>query len=260
MIQLDDKKYFEYNMIGEFTSDTKWIHPDITVPTYELIFVIEGEVHICEDGNNYSLYRNELILLEPLKRHYGFKNSNANTSFYWFHFYTNMDIPCKVYKNDRFYDIKYLMKRLLHISNTPTYTKYSLDSAGLMVFEELCAISKAEILSSNALINKISEYIRINIKNNVTVSQISDYFGYNPDYIGKLFKKYFNVGLKNYIASEQIKRAKDMLITTNFTVKQISAELGFSSENNFIKFFLYHEDISPTKFRNTYSNTHMNNS
>ena len=45
---------------------------------------------------------------------------------------------------------------------------------------------------------------------------------------------------KKYIASERMKIAKDMLITTNMSVKQIAYELGFSSENLFIKFFIYH--------------------
>ena len=99
----------------------------------------------------------------------------------------------------------------------------------------------------------------INIKNNVTVKDVADHFGYNPDYIGKLFKEYFHTGLKSYIAAERIKLAKDMLFTTNMTVMRISSELGFSSENNFIKFFSYHEHISPAKFRDRCGNTHINN-
>ena len=42
-------------------------------------------------------------------------------------------------------------------------------------------------------------------------------------------------------------------------MKQIASELGFSNENLFIKFFLYHEKITPTAFRSRYYNTHLNN-
>ena len=200
-----------------------------------------------------------MIILEPGKRHFGFKTSEIYTSFYWFHFYTDMDIPCKVCTSPQFYDIKYLLKRLLHVSNTPTYEKSAIDSAGLAVFEELRAITAEGMITNRILINKISEYIRNNIKRNVSVAEIAAHFNYNPDYIGKLFKEYFDTGLKSYIISERIKRAKDMLLTTELTAKQIGMELGFESENNFIKFFTYHEHISPTKFRNNYGNTHINN-
>jgi len=114
-------------------------------------------------------------------------------------------------------------------------------------------------MTNRALISEILEYVRINIKNNITVGEIADYFSYNPDYIGKIFKKYFDTGIKNFIVNERIKLAKDMLFTTNMTVKQISSELGFSTENNFIKFFTYHEHISPVKFRDRCGNTHINN-
>jgi len=61
MINLDDGKYFESNTIGEFQSVSEWIHPDITVATHEIIYVISGEVHIAEEDKEYSLYPNELI-------------------------------------------------------------------------------------------------------------------------------------------------------------------------------------------------------
>ena len=64
---------------------------------------------------------------------------------------------------------------------------------------------------------------------------------------------------RQYISSEKIKLSKDLLLTTRLSVKEIAARLGFGSENLFIKFFKYHEDISPAKFRNKYYNTHMNN-
>jgi len=259
MIKLDDEKYFQSSTIGEFQSASEWIHPDITVQSYELIFVIDGEVHIAEEDQKYSLYPNELIVLEPGKRHFGFKASKIYTSFYWFHFFTDMTIPCKICKSHNFYDIKYLLKRLLHISNTPTYSKYAADSAGLMVLNELVSLGAAEQMSNRALISSISEYVRINIRKNVSVKEIADHFGYNPDYIGKLFKEYFDTGLKSFIASERIKLAKDMLFTTNMTIKQISSELGFSGENIFIKFFSYHESISPSRFRDRCGNTHINN-
>lgn len=259
MIKLESGKFFESSTIGEFQSKGKWIHPDIKVPTYELIFVLDGEVCIAEEDKEYTLHPNELIILEPGKRHFGFRASEIYTSFYWFHFYTNMDIPCKLYKSQNFYDIKYLLKRLLHISNTPTYSKTAVDSAGLMVFEELMSLGAAKTMSNKALIGKLSEYVRVNIKTNVTVGDIAKKFGYNPDYIGRLFKEHFDIGLKDFIVAERVKLSKDMLFTTNLSIKEISSELGFSTENNFIKFFTYHEHISPAKFRNRYGNTHINN-
>ncbi|MBP3361313.1 MAG: AraC family transcriptional regulator [Clostridia bacterium] len=259
MLKLNDGNFFEYDIIGEFRSEGEWIHPDRIINTYELIFVLEGEVHLTEGTARYSLKPNEIIILEPGVRHFGFEKSTIPTAFYWFHFRTDLKIPCKLCKSGGYYDIKYLLKRLLHITNTPSYSAAAADAAGLSVLEELDFISKAASNAKRAVVNKIAEYIRINIRNNISAVKAAEHFGYNPDYIGKLFKESFKMGLKNYICAERVKLAKDLLLSTDLTVKQIAAELGFDSENLFIKFFKYHEEISPAKFRNRYGNTHMNN-
>ena len=259
MLKLEDGKYFKYETIGEFRTDAEWIHPARIIDSYELIFVLEGCVCLEEDGTEYELHPNELIILEPNTIHSGSRISHTPTAFYWFHFYTDINIPCKVFCGNEYYDIKYLLKKLLHLSNTPSYSAVSADAAGLLILQELICQSRSSSDKSRALINKIAEYVRINIKNNVSVLQTAKHFGYNPDYLGKLFKQSFNIGLREYIASEKIKLIKDMLLTTEMSVKQIAGELGFESENLLIKFYKYHEDISPTKFRNKYYNTHMNN-
>jgi YesN/AraC family two-component response regulator len=93
----------------------------------------------------------------------------------------------------------------------------------------------------------------------VTVSEIADHYGYNVDYIGKLFKANFGLSLKKYIALQRLNLAKDLLLTTMLSVKQIAGEIGYEDENAFVKFFVYHEKMSPTVFRNNYFNTHINN-
>ena len=107
--------------------------------------------------------------------------------------------------------------------------------------------------------SQITEYIRNNIKRGITVSDIARHFGYNADYIGKYFKKSNGIGLKEYLAVQRMKLAKDFLLTTDMSVKQISSELGYNEENLFIKFFTYHEKISPAAFKAKYCNTHINN-
>ena len=151
------------------------------------------------------------------------------------------------------------MKKLLHISNTPTYSTAAADSAGYLIFEELVRISSEDNSLNQALASQIAEYIRNNIKNGIAVSDIARHFGYNADYIGKYFKKIHGIGLKDYLSTQRIKLAKDLLLTTDMSVKQISRELGYSEENLFIKFFTYHEKISPAAYKTKYCNTHINN-
>ena len=69
---------------GKFVSRGEWIHPDRIIDSYEIIFVIKGTVYIDENGTKHKLEKNDILLLEPHLRHFGYKTSE-NTSFYWLH-------------------------------------------------------------------------------------------------------------------------------------------------------------------------------
>lgn len=257
MLEINSSNYFTYDAIGEFHSDTEWIHPTRTIDSFELIFVVEGTVHIQENDKKYTLNADEAIILEPELVHGGWKASYSSTDFYWFHFNTSMGIPFKTLGKGKHYDIRYLLKKLLHMSKTPSYNKESLDAAALLLFYELKGSGLIDTESSIA--HKAAEYVRINSDKGLTASDVSKYFGYNPDYMSKLFKKTFGTGLKKYISIDRMNKAKDLLLNTDLSVKEVSSRLNFSDENSFIKFFSYHEQISPAKFRNTYFNIHLNN-
>lgn len=259
MIKFENGTYFSYDMIGKFHSSGEWIHPKRKIKSYEIIFVLQGTVYIAEETNEYILQKNQFLVIEPFKEHYGYKTVSEPTVFYWFHFFTDLKIPLKSYTGNDIYEIKQLLKKLLHISNTPTYSRCAADAAGYLIFEELIRLSAEENAPNQSLDIQIMEYIRNNIKNGITISGIAQYLGYNADYIGKYFKKIHGIRLKEYLAAQKIKLAKDFLLTTDMSIKQISRELGYNEENIFIKFFTYHEKISPATFKAKYCNTHINN-
>lgn len=257
MITTDTKNYFQYEMIGEFRSHEEWIHSERTINSHELIFVIEGCVHLYEESTFYTISPGEFIILEPGKKHGGWQTSEGTTSFFWFHFHTDMHLPLKYYNGAETYDVRYLLKKLLHMTNTPTYSKSHADAVGLLIFYELMHIA-ADSEIHNSTTGKVSEYIRINIDKELTVSSIASVFRYSPDYLSKLFRQNYGTSLKEYISLKKMQTSKQLLLSTDLSVKEIAPKLGFKTENLFIKFFIYHEKISPTKFRNKFFNTHMN--
>lgn len=259
MIQLENGKYFSYDMVGEFHSVGEWLHPKRKISSHELILVLEGTVYIAEKKEKYALQKDHVLLLDPMREHYGYQAVNEPTTFFWFHFFTDMEMPLKHYVGNDIYEIKHLLKKLLHISNTATYSTAAADATGYLIYEELFRLAAEKNECGRELFAKIREYIRINLKKGLTVSDIAAQFGYNVDYIGKYFKKMQGVGLKEYLAAQRMKLAKDLLLTTDMSVKQIARKMGYEEENLFIKFFIYHEKISPTVFKSKYYNTHINN-
>jgi len=258
MITFANGHYFSYKIIGEFRSAGTWIHPDRNIASHELIFVLQGTLYITEEDTAYEVRENEMIILEPDKRHFGTRETSEYVSFYWFHFHTDLPLIAKKIVMEDFYDIKFFLKKLLHLTNSSDNTRESADALGFLIYSE-CLKKQNSPYNHTKLASDIKEYIRINLKNNVTVSAISEHYGYNVDYIGKLFKANFGLSLKKYIALQRLNLAKDLLLSTMLSIKQIAHEIGYADENAFVKFFVYHEKISPTVFRNNYFNTHINN-
>lgn len=259
MIQFDDGTIFSYVHIGEFHSQGAWIHPTRIIDTWELILVLEGTVCLREGQTDYTLHPNQAILLEPGVEHGGTRTEQTPTAFYWFHFTTDRPMPLKTYRGKDYYELKQMMKRLLHITNTPGCPTGAADAQGYLIFDELDRRARAETLSEGNRISQILEYIKINGHRNLTVTELAARFHFHPDYLGRLFRQSVGVNLKSYLDQRKLQQARDLLLTTDRTVKQIASELGFSNENLFIKFFLYHEKITPTAFRSRYYNTHLNN-
>ena len=259
MIQFENGKYFSYDMVGEFHSLGEWIHPKRSIKSFEVILALEGTVYISEENQEYALQKNQLLVLEPFKEHYGYKTVSEPTAFYWFHFTTDRPMPLKTYRGKDYYELKQMMKRLLHITNTPGCPTGAADAQGYLIFDELDRRARAETLSEGNRISQILEYIKINGHRNLTVTELAARFHFHPDYLGRLFRQSVGVNLKSYLDQRKLQQARDLLLTTDRTVKQIASELGFSNENLFIKFFLYHEKITPTAFRSRYYNTHLNN-
>ncbi len=259
MLTLDDGHTFSYEMIGEFRSDGRWIHPARTIASHELIYVLRGTVAIAENGVEYELHENQMLLLQAGVPHTGTRSTEEPVAFYWFHFRTDLPLPCKLDAGADPYDIKTLLKRLLHITNTPLYPPQAADAAGLLILQELAVHSAAGAGADNALAVRIAEYVRIHADRPLTVAGVAQAFGYNPDHIGRLFRTSFRTGLKEHIDQQRLRLARDLLLTTELSVKEIAVRLGWRNENLFVKFFVYHEEISPARFRNRWRGTHWNN-
>lgn len=55
-----------------------------------------------------------------------------------------------------------------------------------------------------------------------------------------------------------MRQIKTLLITDELTLAQVATNTGFREYKYFLKFFKYHEGISPTQFLKIYPKTHIN--
>jgi AraC-like DNA-binding protein len=71
---------------GELVSQGGFTHPGRIIDTFVIIIIIKGELYIAQDGVPFTLKENQFIILLSDHKHYGWKASESELSYYWCHF------------------------------------------------------------------------------------------------------------------------------------------------------------------------------
>lgn len=247
-----------YDYSGLFKTETEWIHRERTEITFEIICVTEGTVYLCDSGTEYALTKGQCILLYPGTTHYGYRPSSG-VGFYWVHFHaepSDFPIPPGVYDG---MERLTLFKELLHLANLPSVPVYAVNAVLIHILSLFLADYEKEESGASRLAGEIHEWIRINANAKLTVNAVASHFGFSCDHITRILRKSTGTGAKELIYKFTMAKARELLCNTGKYIKEISAELEFSTDKAFTAFFKYHEGTSPGEFRNRYSCTHMNN-
>lgn len=100
------------------------------------------------------------------------------------------------------------------------------------------------------MLKEILDYLEINYRDsNLTQMQVADLFKMSNYTLSRLFKNQVGVGFSEYLAVKRLEYAKELLLTTSHSVKEISLMSGFTSENYFSRTFKLYEGVSPSNFR-----------
>ena len=95
----------------------------------------------------------------------------------------------------------------------------------------------------------IVRYIQDHFCEDLSIASLSEQFGFSPNYISNLLKQELGISYNKYISQLRMNRAKELLISTNQSVKEITSACGYYSQSHFTKLFIDHEGCTPTEFR-----------
>lgn len=86
-----------------------------------------------------------------------------------------------------------------------------------------------------------------------TVQFIARQIGVSVDYLSDMLRSTTGQNTQQHIHNKLIEKAKELLSTTNLSVKEIAYQLGFEYPQSFNKLFKKKTDISPLGFRNSFN-------
>ena len=80
-------------------------------------------------------------------------------------------------------------------------------------------------------------------------NMIADEIHINMDYMSHQFHKKAGISLSNYIIEERMHEAKKLLVTTDYSLQQISDKTGFSNISYFHRQFKKLSGVTPQQYR-----------
>lgn len=104
----------------------------------------------------------------------------------------------------------------------------------------------------NPHIAKCKDYIYVHLHSKISVQNIAEELGINPNYLSELFHKCENISLTDFIRQEKINLAKNLLIYSKYSYTEIASYLGFSSQSHFGKQFKQLTELTPRQYRQLY--------
>ncbi len=106
--------------------------------------------------------------------------------------------------------------------------------------------------SSDIRFLQAKKYIMDNPDKFFTCKDVANYCYISAKQLGRLFEKYENMSLFDFIHDRKLKEIKILLLKTSLSQRSISEKLGFSSPIYYNKFFCKKTGMSPGKYRLKY--------
>ena len=112
-----------------------------------------------------------------------------------------------------------------------------------------CAKTLLHTPEKNTLIESIIQYIHAHYCDNISTASLSAHFGLSANYISNLLKQELGIRYNDYITQLRLNHAKELLISTKQSVKEITSACGYYSQSHFTRLFIEHENCTPTEYR-----------
>lgn len=104
-------------------------------------------------------------------------------------------------------------------------------------------------------IRKACLYFRENLNTSVNIEELAKELGVGYSYFRQMFRRYTGISPTQYHLSLRIQNAKDLLISTDRSFKEIANDLGFESYFYFSRVFKDKTGKSPMEFRKEHKQT-----
>lgn len=99
------------------------------------------------------------------------------------------------------------------------------------------------------LTEEVKKYIEVHYAEPLTLADVAKMFYVNPTYLSRVFKREIGIGFNDYLRKRRLEVSAELIKTTNLKIYEVANLVGFDNPNYFMKKFLEHYGVTPSKYR-----------
>jgi AraC-like DNA-binding protein len=101
----------------------------------------------------------------------------------------------------------------------------------------------------NTPITQVLDYIRLNLRENITLKNLSEKACMSSTTFYRFFKRELGMSPIEFVISEKLRCAKQLLKNPTIQINEVCYLSGFDDSNYFIRLFKKHEGITPKQYQ-----------
>lgn len=234
-----------------------------TLSEYQFVYITDGEGIYEDESGTYSVKAGSMIILERSRWH----RYRPNIETGWIEHFVGFDgslvehfysIMPNVSRGGVLYcgfseDIISIYTKISEVvkENSPEFQQIA---SGLVIqlFAKVSAILTNKNFAGKPierLIKKVQCKMRDNVDGDLNLPEIVERNNISYSHFRKMFKAYTGKAPNQYYIELKILKSKELLLSTNKSIKEISSELGFESTYYFSRLFKQKVGVPPSKIR-----------
>jgi transcriptional regulator GlxA family with amidase domain len=138
------------------------------------------------------------------------------------------------------------------------HARVTLHSKGVLSEEETSAALNRALFGTealpphtSALVKRALAYLHQNYARPLARWEIAEAVGVSEDYLSRVFSRELGLSPWDYLNRYRIQRAKELLRSTNDSIRSIAHQVGFKDQAYFSRVFRKQAGSSPNEFRGT---------
>lgn len=232
---------------------------------YCIQYTLEGEGFAKINDTVFTLKKGDLLII-PNYHHHIFKAiENKDWKIAFIHIFDNpiiMSIFQRIFDKHEYIIhnvqesaiLPYITKIMDLLKKNSLEIEYDISSTLYELMMCICKLSDAfESDYVDQELSSVVHYLQQNFDTQITLRSILEHTKYSKNHLERLFKNKMDCTIRDYINKLRLKRAQELILTTNLSFKEIACQIGLSDYRSLV--YLFHNQIqmTPTEFKETYS-------